>query len=68
MNIDDLPGTGPACIPMDVRRVQADAVEAIAARVEGLRAMARRHDLAGVERVVVLAAGQMALGNPASSA
>ena len=28
MNIDDLPGAGPACVPMDVRRVQAESVEA----------------------------------------
>jgi FdhD protein len=28
MNVDDLPGAGPACVPMDVRRVQADSVEA----------------------------------------
>ncbi|MFM8988184.1 MAG: peptide chain release factor N(5)-glutamine methyltransferase, partial [Alphaproteobacteria bacterium] len=34
---------------LEVGAGQADAVEAIAARVEGLRAMARRHDLAGVE-------------------
>jgi methylase of polypeptide subunit release factors len=53
---------------LEVGAGQADAVEALAAGVDGLRALPRRRDLAGVERVVVLAGRQIGLGNPASSA
>ena len=47
---------------------RAESAEALAAGVDGLRVLPRRRDLAGVERVVVLAGRQIGLGNPASSA
>lgn len=53
---------------LEVGAGQAEAVEALAVGVAGLRALARRRDLAGVERVVVLARRQIGLGNPASPA
>jgi len=53
---------------LEVGAGQAGPVEAIATGIEGLRVLPRRRDLAGVERVVVLAAGQIGLGNPASPA